>query len=237
MHYFLPDDSSIPLFLHHILLVIPWQNPPTPSPTPVRARSAGCLRRRQTGSPSELRIASHWCVSVGSLVRVTVRVRAMVRVKIWGEAFARSPCVWRLASILKTGAKAVHFIFNPFTNYDFIHRHGHNLHKWNQYSKICSYVLFTGFVTEPEPRSLTPKAPPPPVTPVPKKKPKSLQKGYCKCSSKGSCSGGFCACVGERRVCNTLCQCQPYCQNTGMLPFDVHFVRNERPKRKTCLII
>ena len=38
-------------------------------------------------------------------------------------------------------------------------------------------------------RSVTPKAPPPPATPVPKKKLKSLPKGFCKCSSRGSCRG------------------------------------------------
>ena len=51
VHYFLPDDSSIPLFLHHILLVIPWQNPHTPSPHPCErgqqdASEGGKLARR-----------------------------------------------------------------------------------------------------------------------------------------------------------------------------------------------
>ena len=68
---------------------------------------------------------------------------------------------------------------------------------------------------QPLPDSSNASLPAPDPPSQPKRKPKSRRLGFCKCSSRGSCSAGYCVCYADRVVCNPQCTCQPYCQNKG----------------------
>ena len=53
-----------------------------------------------------------------------------------------------------------------------------------------------------------------PAHPPQRKKKARNYQGHCRCTSRGSCAGGYCVCYNHRKVCNASCKCFDYfCQN------------------------